>query len=157
MRLIKTYCIFYLLFLSSCDKLSRGVLEFENLTSSIPLYIVDNIDFTENNNQSLYPDTNIVEISNTYARTPLLPNEITLFYDYSTPLKLFYNSVAFNDTISFFVFNADTVNFYGWETIRDEYKVLARYDLSYNNVKSLKYRIPYPPTSRMHNMKMYIP
>ena len=37
------------------------------------------------------------------------------------------------------------------------YKVLQRYDISPENIKSLKYNISYPPTEAMKNIKMYPP
>jgi len=43
------------------------------------------------------------------------------------------------------------------ETIREEYKVLKRYDLSIEDIQLLNYEIPYPPTEVMRGMRMYPP
>lgn len=59
------------------------------------------------------------------------------------------------DTLSIFIFHTDTLNKYPWEKIRDEYKILKRYDLSFEDIKRLGYKVPYPPSPEMANMKMY--
>lgn len=45
----------------------------------------------------------------------------------------------------------------GWEGIRDDYDILVRYDLTYDNLKVLNDTIPFPPTEAMKNMKMWPP
>ena len=59
------------------------------------------------------------------------------------------------DTLSIFIFSTDTLNKYSWEEVRRDYKILKRYDLSYEDCKLLKFRVPYPPTPTMSRMKMY--
>jgi len=68
------------------------------------------------------------------------------------------------DTLSFFFFHADTVNKYSWEIIQRDYKILRRYDLSSQDIRTLYSgekgtypEIPYPPDERMKNMRMYPP
>ena len=66
------------------------------------------------------------------------------------------------DTLSFFYFHADTVNKYSLKILQRDYKILQRYDLSSQDVITLKDRygrpeIPYPPDTRMKDMKMYPP
>ena len=43
----------------------------------------------------------------------------------------------------------------GWEGIRDDYDILVRYDLTYDNLKALNDTIPFPPSEAMNNMKMW--
>lgn len=62
-----------------------------------------------------------------------------------------------NDTLSLFIFHTDTLNKYKWEEIRKNYRVLKRYDLSIEDIQLLDYEIPYPPTEKMKNMRMYPP
>ena len=69
-----------------------------------------------------------------------------------------------NDTVSIFVFHSDTIRKYPWETIRDDYKILVRYDLSAEDINSMPraryggdYLIPFPPSPQMENMHMYPP
>ena len=63
-----------------------------------------------------------------------------------------------HDTLSVFVFHADTIRKYSWEEIRDSYNILVRYDLSERDVRSFKnHTIPFPPTGAMRDMKMWPP
>ena len=61
------------------------------------------------------------------------------------------------DTISIFFFDPDTLANYDWATIRQEYKILVRYDLSRNDLAKLGWRFYYPPIEEMKDMKMYPP
>jgi len=59
------------------------------------------------------------------------------------------------DTLSFAIFDADTIAAYPWDVINSEYKILRRYDLSIHDLQKLNYTLYYPPTEAMRNMKMY--
>ena len=59
--------------------------------------------------------------------------------------------------MSIYLFDAETVDNTPWETIREEYKVLKRYDLSLEDIQFLDYEISYPPTEQMKDMRMYPP
>ncbi|NWO28348.1 hypothetical protein [Capnocytophaga sp. oral taxon 903] len=59
------------------------------------------------------------------------------------------------DTLSIFIFSSDTLNKYSWEEVRRDYKILKRYDLSYEDCVRLNFIVPYPPTPEMSRMKMY--
>ena len=45
----------------------------------------------------------------------------------------------------------------GWEGIRNDYDILVRYDLTYDNLKALNDTIPFPPSETMKDMKMWPP
>ena len=57
--------------------------------------------------------------------------------------------------MSVFIFHTDTLNKYSWQEVRDGYKILRRYDLSLEDIKKMKWTIPYPPDESMAGMKMY--
>lgn len=59
------------------------------------------------------------------------------------------------DTLCLFLIDTDTISKYGWDKVRDEYKVLIRYDLSLQDLKKLNYKIYYPPSPEMQKMRMY--
>jgi len=59
------------------------------------------------------------------------------------------------DTLSIFVLNAKLYQDSSWSYIRDNYHILKRYDLSYENLESLDFNVPYPPTAEMAGMKMF--
>ena len=61
------------------------------------------------------------------------------------------------DTMSVFVFHSDTLKKHIWEEVRDRYMILKRYDLSFDDLKDLKFEITYPPNEKMKDMKMYPP
>lgn len=66
------------------------------------------------------------------------------------------------DTLSIFIFSSDVLNNNDWEDIQANYMILRRYDLSYKDLMRLlnKYgvpSIPYPPTEKMKEMKMFPP
>lgn len=62
-----------------------------------------------------------------------------------------------SDTLTLFIFSYDTLQKYNWETIRTQYKILKRYDLSTQNLKQLKWAISYPPTEAMKDIKQFPP
>ena len=49
-----------------------------------------------------------------------------------------------HDTLSIFILDADTVSKYSWETIRNNNKILKRYDLSISDLEKTGYRVYYP-------------
>lgn len=59
------------------------------------------------------------------------------------PLKRFFKQLP-HDTLSVFIFHTDTLNKYSWEKIRDDYKVLKRYDLSQNDLRRMNFKIIFP-------------
>src|SRR6056297_3148236 len=59
------------------------------------------------------------------------------------------------DTLSIYFFHPDTLSTYDWNEIRSGYKVLKRYDLSIDDLTSLNFTVPYPPTPEMENMRQY--
>ena len=101
-------------------------------------------------NRSVYPDTLISE-----TKVQLKVSPYTTSYEgglISTEEVFKKYSI---DTLSIYFFDADIVDNYSWETIREEYKILKRYDLSIEDIQLLDYEIPYPPTEVMRGMRMY--
>jgi hypothetical protein len=62
-----------------------------------------------------------------------------------------------NDTIAFYFFDADVMENTPWETVKKEYLVLYRYDLTLENLRTLNWVIPYPPTRAMKDMYIHPP
>ncbi|MEO6682812.1 MAG: hypothetical protein ABIN48_08285 [Ginsengibacter sp.] len=67
------------------------------------------------------------------------------------------HELLMSDTLSLFVFSYDTLIKYDWETIRTQYKVLKRYDLSLKDLNQLNWTVTYPPTEVMKEMKQFPP
>lgn len=48
------------------------------------------------------------------------------------------------DTLSVFIFSSDTLQQYDWQTIRNCYNILKRYDLSIYDLEAMNWIITYP-------------
>ena len=98
-----------------------------------------------------YPDTTLPEKN---------PYPYKINKEWHSSLALSENAIFAlfpTDTMSIFFFDPDTLAKYDWSIIREEYKILVRYDLSHDNLRELKWCVCYPPTEAMQNMKMYPP
>jgi hypothetical protein len=107
-----------------------------------------------------YPDTTI-----SFSQNFVKQKQINPYQKYNdghpyTIESLFSNRLH-NDTLSIYIFNQDTLDTYSWDIIQRDYKILQRYDLSLEDIYALKENnvpvIPYPPSEKMKNMKMYPP
>lgn len=103
-------------------------------------------------NRSVYPDT---LISETKVQLKVSPHTTSYQGGLISTEEVFKKYSI--DTLSIYFFDADIVDNYSWETIREEYKILKRYDLSIEDIQLLDYEIPYPPTEVMKGMRMYPP
>lgn len=96
----------------------------------------------------LYPDTSIQD---SRALIKLVPNAEAPRGSGSNLDEIFNEYPA--DTLSFFFFEENVINNTDWEVVRENYLILKRYDLSAEDIITLNYMIPYPPTSIMEDMK----
>ena len=58
------------------------------------------------------------------------------------------------DTLSIFIFSQDTLDKYDWEDIQRGYKVLQRYDISFDDFVKRHGEFYYPPTPDMKHIHM---
>ena len=61
------------------------------------------------------------------------------------------------DTLLVFIFNADTLEMLGWDTVRAYYKVEQRYDLSLEDLQNVDFKLSFPPTEDMKHIHMWPP
>ena len=54
------------------------------------------------------------------------------------------NNLIPSDTLSIYLFDADTVNICGWEEVAKDYKILKRYDLSVDDLVRMNWTVTYP-------------
>lgn len=137
--------LFFLLTLASCEY--HNLFRFEN-NSTRDVYIYLGIVNREMGG-SLYPDTAVARVK---CGELFKQGKIRSYHygdDKEDPWR--------NNTFCLFIFDADTFNMYDWEEIKSGYKILQRYDISYENIKALKYNIIYPPDETMNDVKMYPP
>jgi hypothetical protein len=104
-----------------------------------------------------YPDTLLLDIEPTFVYTGGVKSSRRIggnsldiswekIYDYLP-----------HDTLSYHLFDKDTLHHYGWNDVRTNYKILVRYDLSLDDILELDATITYPPSPAMRYMKMYPP
>lgn len=74
--------------------------------------------------------------------------------------RSFYES-SFNhhgfDTLIVFVFDADTLEALGWDSVCSNYKVLQRYDLSLEDLQALDFKLCFPPSESIKRIHMWPP
>lgn len=102
----------------------------------------------------LYPDT-LLPQSCEYIYREIKASGKYYYYSSAKWEEIYSNLPC--DTMSVFIFHTDTLNKYSWQEVRDGYKILRRYDLSLEDIKKMKWTIPYPPDESMAGMKMYPP
>ena len=112
------------------------------------------VDVLMSHGDPLYPDTLLP--NRRYDMLYPVQSGSVRDYGLSIAYKKFIQSYG-SDTIIIFIFHTDTLSKYTWEEIRDGYKILKRYDVSWQEMERLKGRLYYPPTEDMKNMKMYPP
>lgn len=114
------------------------------------------------------PDSWSLEIDN-YSDT-ILPEEVN-YNSWSLALKdrtkanvwpwsvdlLYFMEHRHIDTICVFVFKTEVIEQYSWDSIRSNYLVLQRYDLSYEDVAYFDYEICFPPSEAMKAIHMWPP
>ena len=69
----------------------------------------------------------------------------------------FFGRDGYSDTLTVYVFDASVVENTPWEIVARDYLVLKRYDLSLEDLRRLDWRITYPSTEAMKNIKQYPP
>jgi hypothetical protein len=120
---------------------------------SISFFLADY--YSEQFGDPIYPDTTL-SVHRDKRDCHVANKDRPTIYEKKPLLKDLYKD-AQTDTLCFFIFNTDTLNKYDWETIRKDYKILQRYDLSLQDFERLKCRITYPPSEDMKAIKMYPP
>lgn len=107
------------------------------------------------NYDPIYPDTILplekpVEVFNINGGKSAF-----LCFSCSRPFSDIYSSCK-TDTLSLFVFSADTLKTYSWDSVCTAYKVLQRYDVTLSDLYAIDYPT-FPPSEEMRNIKMWPP
>ena len=89
---------------------------------------------------------------------PVRPTEDMSRY-YSTFImsesKAWPRSLSNTDTVRVFVLDKKQYDETDWDTIRDQYLILQRYDFAKADLNFLGWHIAYPPTPEMKDIKMW--
>ena len=105
-----------------------------------------------NSGEMMYPDTTLSQTKPIFI--DIMPNSSRPSY-FNQEYHDFFEALP-ADTLSIFLFDKNTVHNKAWEQIIKEYDVLARYDLSQEDLHKLKYLVTYPPSPQMSGVKVYI-
>lgn len=104
-----------------------------------------------------YKDTTYLYINS----SPMQDGEQYKFQSHDTAAYLVYipwdKIYKQRDTVSFYIFDAKTLETIPWQKVTENYLVLQRYDLSLVDLKKLNWVISYPPIKLMKNMQLYPP
>ena len=111
-----------LLFGSACEKFmeKKYVIKMENQTNE-RLYTA--VGTTGTGTAGIYPDTALPAEKPIFSTVS--PNSTGYVIYSSAKIEIIFEALP-NDTLSIYVFNADSVNAQGWDVIRSQYKVLKR-------------------------------
>ena len=125
------------IFLNSCERVvqTRYAIYIDNNSNHEIRFYFDGLIRAHN-----YPDTILPT-----SIPPMVPIEAgKRFYQYSSISweKTFLEFPS--DTLSLYVFHPDTLDKYEWSVIREQYKVLKRYDLSIQDLQNSDFIISYP-------------
>ena len=126
--------------LSKCEKVSMdkryAVYLKNNAEHYIGAYFALGGEFA-----TIYPDTTLPE-NQQYVITEI-KSDARYIYDSGIEWEDIYLKLP-KDTMSVYVFHTDTLKSNSWEDIRNNYKVLTRYDLCLDDLKGMNWTITYP-------------
>ena len=168
---MKYFPIITLIFLSSCVDLKMEPDEhteyfyFKN-SSIYPLRVYLALGW-KGNHWTVYPDTvlpywqerDYYKASNSKQHestlVPFSPGEQGMVDFVNGRRRDYLNHMLPYDTLSVFIVHDDTLDKYGYDDVRQNNRLLVRYDLSIDEVVNLNYTFEYPPTRAMTDMKMW--
>lgn len=131
--------LFLILCASSCEKLPFGEYFYEILLvnkSNCDLYVYPAYRESEN----VYPDT-LLPISYKFF------NKVSSNSDFTWSSQIQWKEIIQKlpaDTLSVFFIDATIFENVAWDTIRKNYLILKRYDLSIEDLEKTDYTITYP-------------
>ena len=77
--------------------------------------------------------------------------------DYDMCIEHVFRREENSDTLKFYILDAVVVENTPWEVVARDYLVLKRYDLTLEDLQRLDWKITYPPTYAMKDIKQYPP
>ena len=143
--------VLVMVYASSCEKLLMERvyrIQIENYSPNTVNFIVGN-----HFSFPVYPDTSLRA---TRPGLQAVPPSDKRWHDSWIPWEDVYKEFP-ADTMSIFFIDNSVYEQTDWEEVRNEYKILMRYDLSIKDLQQLNFVVPYPPTSAMRNMKIFQP
>lgn len=133
--IIKILIVAFLLIVTSCEAPPGAEIRYritvENNTNHGVWYLVE----------YNYPDTSLPIV---YDVERMIRPHNFIYHDSKKKWdKVFAEDIPGGKLMIFFI--ADSIkNNYSWEQIRDQYLILKRYDISYEELEAINYKVSYP-------------
>lgn len=111
---------------------------------------------------SNYPDTTLLGTGCVYNPATQSQDTAHIYETIGRLPDFFYYGGTRVDTVSFFIFDSDSVDYYSWDTVVKKNMVLQRYDLSMFDLENLMVgkgssMLHFPPTEQMKHIHMWPP
>jgi hypothetical protein len=137
-----------ILFAGSCERFVETYysIQLKNQASNQIKFYVNGYGFKHIYPDTLLPDEKII-------LQTVKSNEVGKTY-FSARWEDYFQALP-SDTLSIFIFDSQIIDTTEWAKIRDDYKILKRYDLSLKDLQRLDFTVTYPPDASMANIKMY--
>lgn len=134
MKTLHLILFIFLAFLGGCEKLKierHSYTVYNNSSQKIRVGV----------EVSIYPDTLLPK------EIPILsgaiqPGKAQTFYEPNTWESIFRKAPS--DTLSLFIFSADTLEKYSWQEVREGYKILRRVDFDLEYLRNNSHTFYYP-------------
>jgi hypothetical protein len=149
-RLVKLLLFLFILSFQSCEAPPLAEI-FYTITidnhSPQPIYfLVSGLD-----KGIQYPDTTLP-----IDRPALVDIPAGGYYDISSRISWDeYFAKLSSDTLTIFFLDAKVFEDINWPIIREDYRVIGRYDLSLSDLNRLNFYVRYPPNNTMDGIRMY--
>lgn len=89
---------------------------------------------------NFYPDS--LPTTDSLVIKKMEPDTKKILLHKQSTWKRYFKNLPYQK-LSVFIFNSDTLEAYSWDEVRDEYKILKRYDLSLDDIRNLDYIITF--------------
>lgn len=109
-------------------------------------------------NANNYPDTSISYISDQFLKAndyySITPEKNRIIYTTGTSWEQIFNQAP-EGIVMLYIINTDLIKNNPWDSIQNQYNILARYDLSIEDLKHRNFTIEYPYNSSLGKLKVW--
>lgn len=110
-----------------------------------------------------YPNdsTYVLDCLWSQQHSPIKPNSSQILYaGYEKPsswyINFYISQTECSGYISFYIMDIKVKALYDLETIEKDYMILARYDVTQDDIERLDWTLSYPPTPEMQGIHMWL-
>lgn len=148
MKLLGWSCLLMLLSYADCERLAETyyTITIKNHSSDTIRFYVGSL-----GSEHVYPDTLLPAEKPSFGK---ILRSRSGYRDSSLPWEEVFAHLPY-DTLSIFILDNSVFENEEWPVIRDQYKILKRYDVSIQDLQNMDFNVTYPPDSTMDGIKMY--